>query len=219
MPKWALQVGGVSLLERSLGSCVPLLEAGFVLRLVALREHEGLLVPLLERSGVSCEVVLLDGVPAGQARSAVAGLEGVDGGLPVVVWNIDMQLLPEAFVPGWPVSGDWLLLAELEGDCWSFASVRDGLVTETAEKRRISELASVGMYGFASVGALRGLVEAEGEGAGELFLAPLYNVRVASGVPVVPVTVPAGAVVPFGTPGQLLASCARLGVGPPVELS
>jgi hypothetical protein len=77
-----------------------------------------------------------------------------------------------------PRSGNWLTLAKLDGNSWSFARIEKMQVTKTAEKIRISEWASVGLYGFQPAEVF---IEALDEfmlsntGKIEAYIAPLYN--------------------------------------------
>lgn len=221
LPKWALRVGGVTLLELSLASCVPLVRKGFEVVLVVRREHGRLLEEISSELSPKLffgfDVRWVDAAPEGQARTAVIGLEGAADDVPVAVWNVDTALLWGAGRPDLPASGHWMLLSDLPGDCWSFAAVRDGSIVEAAEKRRISDLASVGMYGFDSAGVLRRLVGSAGPG--ELFVAPLYNDVVAAGSRVRPVFVDSALVATMGTPSQLRRECRRRGWSLPAEMA
>lgn len=92
------------------------------------------------------------------------------------------------------------------GDHWSFARVDDsGLVRETAEKVRISEWATTGMYHFADAERFVRLATARvaraDRSGGEFYVAPLYNDLITEGGRVI--TDRADPVHPIGTPDEL----------------
>ena len=101
-----------------------------------------------------------------------------------------------------------------EGDRWSFARAAGAdtdRVIETAEKVRISELCSTGLYHFACAADFRDAFEAEAarlaaaERPGELYVAPLYNHLIAAGRDVRYRLLPESGVVFFGTPDEYRA--------------
>ena len=92
------------------------------------------------------------------------------------------------------------------GDHWSFARIDDeGLVRETAEKNRISEWATTGMYHFADAERFVRLATARvaraDRSVGEFYVAPLYNDLIAEGGRVI--SDRADSVRPIGTPDEL----------------
>lgn len=221
IPKWALQVGGVTLLERSLMSVTSLLDAGYGLRVVT--RAIGGLAPLLERTleqtGRVADVVNLPaGPPPGQAADVYTAIDDLPDDAPLVIWNVDTFLCS---LPAVEPATNWLLLADLPGDHWSFAELADERVVRTAEKQRIAPHASTGLYGFESMAVYRDAVNRaswQDTYNGELYVAPLYNRLIGDGRVVYGHFVPASDVVGLGTPAEVLAACRTRGWSVPQEL-
>jgi dTDP-glucose pyrophosphorylase len=92
---------------------------------------------------------------------------------------------------------------------WSFARTdKMGLVTEVAEKKPISELATVGIYLFARgrdfVSATADMVAANERVNGEFYTCPVYNYMIANGARIGVYEVPMGAMSGLGTPDDLI---------------
>jgi hypothetical protein len=94
-----------------------------------------------------------------------------------------------------------------EGEHLSFARVEGGKVVEAAEKRRISPLASTGLYAFRSMALFEDVVKRHERdvlaSSRELYVAPFYNYVVAEHGPVGYDV--AETVYPIGTPDELAA--------------
>ena len=91
---------------------------------------------------------------------------------------------------------------------WSFAKVDDeGLVTEVAEKKPISDLATVGIYLFARgrdfVSAGADMIAANERIGGEFYTCPVYNYMIADGARIGVYEVPMDAMSGLGTPDDL----------------
>ena len=205
-PKWALKIGDSSILELALESLsrsrLSLDRFVFVVRL----EHTSLAEELIHKANLSStEFVPLPYTPNGQARSVEIGLRRAEVQGPFLVWNGDTHLKK-----GWDyeldVQNRWLLLSKLLGDHWSFASTTDNLVTKTSEKVRISDLASLGLYAFASPEEYFAALD-EYQGEGEQYVAPLYNSLIDQGLPVEAHVIDSSYMVPLGTPSEVAESC------------
>lgn len=160
-------------------------------------------------------VVGIPSVTSGQAASVLAGASEYVEGRPLVVYNADtvtVGSLDRLGELGPEVAGA-LGVFRADGDHWSFARCGpDGRVVETAEKRRISDLASTGLYYFATaeafLGLARSVVGRPASDAGEHYIAPMYNSVIASGGIVEAIEVEG--VVVLGTPAELVANEGRL---------
>lgn len=217
-PKWALQVGERTILDLAVASVLEeSLEVSrfiFVLKRRNLAEFQESLTTLSEGS---FEVILVDKTPNGQASSvAIALLEKrVQGEF--LVWNGDTHL-----VPGWgqgcDFAGNGLVLTNLNGDHWSFATIEAGMVSRTAEKSRISPHASVGLYNFASSRDFMDAFSAGDVTSQEVYVAPLYNYLISQGILVRAHLIPKESFFPLGTPAEVLDSAQRLGLRAPIEI-
>jgi hypothetical protein len=219
-PKWSLRIGAKSILGWAVESVLPMMREGWRLHVVALEEHVAsrCFSEAVEDLGVPFDVTTVGSSPHGQALSALAASESVSSGVPIAVWNADTHVSsgPSFFNPS---GGNWLTVAHLPGEHWSFAEVDDrGVVTRTAEKRRISPWASVGLYGFADMGVLRSAVARANQQRGEVYIAPLYNALIEEGTPVDSFVVAADRVIAMGSPEEVVASCRAMHIPIPAEL-
>lgn len=216
-PKWALDVGGKSILswalDSLLGSRLEIQRFVFVIRSTHSDEFRKALT--IEPS-TRFDVVEVEATPNGQAESVAIALRSQGLSEEFVVWNGDTHL-SKGWSDGLSLTGNWLVLSELEGDHWSFASTSGGLVTMTAEKKRISSAASVGLYSFASPDDFFVAYD-EAPKESEVYIAPLYNSLIGRGVEVRPYLIPKTKFYPLGTPSEVLSSSLRMGLSAPSEL-
>lgn len=205
-PKWALKIGETSVLELALESLSKSRISPERYVFVVRTEHKYLLQDAIGKSNLSStEFVFVQETPNGQARSVEIGLRKATVEGPFLVWNGDTHLKK-----GWDreldVQNRWLLLSKLLGDHWSFASTTENQVTKTSEKVRISDFASLGLYGFAAPEEYLDALE-EHQGEGEQYVAPLYNFLIGRGLQVEAHVIESSFVVPLGTPGEMAESC------------
>lgn len=157
----------------------------------------------------SYSIVELSDDTLGQAHTVYLGLEKfhVDVSEPLTIFNID-TFRPEFVFPEFiPKNANWLEVFYGSGDHWSFIEPGQGnSVIRTAEKDRISEYCSDGIYGFSSVSVFNSLVleaiECEQFVRGELYIAPLYNKLIAAGIPVFYSRVNESQIIFCGTPSE-----------------
>lgn len=118
----------------------------------------------------------------GQACTVLLARDLIDNDEPLLIFNADTyqqssQLRDLICNPH--VDGS-LSVFRAPGDKWSFVRTEStGRVVETAEKRRISEWASTGLYHFAHgkdfVRAADEMIAADDRVNGEFYVAPVYN--------------------------------------------
>ncbi len=153
---------------------------------VALREHEPLgIEPLLSGlGGPASRVVLLDAVTEGQLCTVLAAREYLDVDEGVLIASSDTIVSAELSTDIQecsPSCRGLISVADLAGDQWSFARTdTSGKVVEVAEKRRISNLASTGLYYFSSarefLDAADELVRRGVRTRGEFYVIPTYDI-------------------------------------------
>jgi hypothetical protein len=142
--------------------------------------------------------VRIVGLPSrthGQAHTVALGLDaaGVDAAEPIIIFNIDSFRRGFVLYPDDASADGMLETFRGSGDGWSFVLAdpqRPGRVALTAEKRRISELCSNGLYYFRTRALFDTAYRAECTtpsqlGVSEHFIAPMYNQLIASGLVVV----------------------------------
>lgn len=208
-PKPMIDVLGVPMYARSTSSLPLHLASRLVF--VCLREQletYPLDDDIRSRFGKDAVVVALDDVTEGQACTVLAAAGVLEPGLPLVVHNADTIFRSdlEGTMRRHPSASGLLGVFRAEGDHWSFARTdRNGVVTETAEKQRISDWASTGLYVFKSaelfVDAAEKALAEDDRGRGEFYIAPLYNRLISAGLEVRMDI--ADEVWPLGTPAEL----------------
>lgn len=134
------------------------------------------------------EIVMLQAPTEGQAETVKIGIEeaNVPDDESILIFNID------TFRPGFRLPkltkecDGYLECFEGDGDNWSYArthdNTADGVVLETAEKRKISNFCSTGIYWFKEAGYfMHAYMLNNGKTYGstrELYVAPLYNILI-----------------------------------------
>ncbi len=182
VPKYAIEVRGRTMFAwamESLRHFLPLGTATFVVR--AEDRPEEFLRRELRPFGVEDPAIVpLDHVTDGQATTvllALRTLRGRERAGGLVVYNIDTYVEPHAF-DGVEIRGDgWIPVFRAPGTHWSFARLGSAnRVLEVAEKRRISEWATVGLYYFRSFRLFEACYRlSDYRGYREKFVAPLYQ--------------------------------------------
>tara|TARA_B100001093_G_C26568957_1_gene902078 strand:+ start:47 stop:745 length:699 start_codon:yes stop_codon:yes gene_type:complete len=93
---------------------------------------------------------------------------------PVIIWNIDtirLHSFPEKLL-----GENFMELFTGNGNHWSFAKVKDGRIILVAEKKRISEYCSTGLYGFKDLETFRkAFLKTYKNQSIERYVAPIYN--------------------------------------------
>lgn len=225
VPKYMLDLHGAPVFDHALGSFAGLF--GQERFLVICRDIAD--TPAFVRARAAAlglapdrlDLVVLERETAGQAETLARGLRaaGVVGATPITIFNID------TFRPGFAhpdrfdiaaVDG-YLEVFTAPGEHWSFVRPLPGTdrVLEVAEKRRISDLCSDGLYHFRSAAAFLELfAEVETRDpttlqGGEFYVAPLYNAAIARGADIRHVLIPADRIRFCGTPEEYTALLAR----------
>jgi NDP-sugar pyrophosphorylase family protein len=159
---------------------------------IALQEHEtefGLLEMIKKYVKEQFQLVLIDEVTEGQLCTVLAAKSIINTDESLLVISSDtliegglMSDLPSALED---VDGIISVL-NLPGEQWSFAKVDSyGKVIEVAEKTRISDLASTGMYYFKSGAKLveeaDRLISNNERTRGEFYIMPIYQKLIDSG--------------------------------------
>lgn len=132
--------------------------------------------------GISLHTIkLLKKVTDGQATTVLEAADFLQDEDQLLIYNIDTFIDKNTFKIE-SIRGDGFILGFIaEGDKWSFMKINDhGLITAIAEKRPISNIATIGLYYFKSFnlfkrfysitfGAGKNLVN------GEKYIAEIYN--------------------------------------------
>ena len=216
VPKYEIQARGRHLFDWALSSLAHFLTAGCRVIFVCLKENcsgDFLRERLSGMRLADVRVCELAGVTDGQATSAYESRGHWRLDDPLLIYNIDTRIDAASLKPSLirPRSDGWMPCARMAGGHWSFVALgKDGWAVEVAEKRRISEYASLGLYWFARAGeyvsAYEHMQKENGEWSkGERFVAPLYKHFIRIGKKISISELPVSMVDVLGTPDELEA--------------
>ncbi len=164
----------------------------------------------------SAQIVPVARLTEGTACTILLARETFDNDAPLLVVNSDQlvdfscqDFVDDARRRG--LDGSILVFRDPHRDPkWSFAAVdEDGLVTEVAEKKPISDFATVGIYlfmeGSSFVRAAIDMIANNDRVNGEFYTCPVYNYMIRAGARIGIYEVPFNAMTGLGTPGDLEA--------------
>ena len=160
---------------------------------------------------VDVHIVELKELTDGQATSAYLSRELWNAEWPLLIYNIDTYVNPSALRPVDIRCGSdgWVPCFEGLGEHWSFVKLgADGWAVDLAEKQRISDYASIGLYWFSRAGRFvelydRFFSESENLVRGEKYIAPLYRQLLGEGGKVSLSNLRPSDVHVLGTPAEL----------------
>jgi NDP-sugar pyrophosphorylase family protein len=191
MPKPLIDVKGKTMIERVVGNLTCHADHRFIFLVLAehLKQYD-LEGKLRHYGGPQTVIVPVDQVTEGAACTVLLAEKSIDTDQPLMIANSD-QLVDidiNDYVDGAIDSGlDGSIMIFRDHDPkWSFAAIdKQGYVTEVAEKRPISDLATVGIYFFKSgrqfCSAARQMIRKNIRVNNEFYVCPVYNEMIASG--------------------------------------
>lgn len=189
VPKPLIEVKGRPMYSWAMDS-LPLRVANRVI-FICLREHLNDLA--LEQdintrySSLNPVIIPLDDVTEGQACTVLEAREYIKTDEPLIIYNADTYCVSSSDNAYTNLSENVdgiISVFNAEGDKWSFARMDEtGRVVETAEKKRISEWATTGLYHFTRgqdfvLHAEKMIAENERVN-NEFYVAPVYNRMIA----------------------------------------
>jgi UDP-N-acetylglucosamine diphosphorylase / glucose-1-phosphate thymidylyltransferase / UDP-N-acetylgalactosamine diphosphorylase / glucosamine-1-phosphate N-acetyltransferase / galactosamine-1-phosphate N-acetyltransferase len=134
------------------------------------------------------EIVPLTRVTEGQAATVLEARRMIDNDEPLLIYNADTYMVSalESHLAALPPEVDGVIsVFRTPGDRWSFARTEGERVVETAEKRRISDLATTGLYHFTRghdfVRHADAMIAEDDRSGGEFYVIPVYNRMIAAG--------------------------------------
>ncbi|MDU6434062.1 MAG: glycosyltransferase family 2 protein [Pantoea sp.] len=156
-------------------------------------------------------IIELEELTDGQATSAYLSREVWNPDWPLLIYNIDTYVKPHALTPANIRAGSdgWVPCFQVPGEHWSFVKLgNDGWAVDLAEKQRISDHASIGLYWFGNAGRYvelydRFFSEPKNLVRGEKYIAPLYRQLLLEGGKVSLSDLPPSDVHVLGTPAEL----------------
>lgn len=214
-PKYKLDINGQSVFEKSVRSFENYFDTDKFLFLVRSDFNAAEYVAeSAESMGIrDFSIVIFDQETQGQADTVYQGLAKAESFFspdePLYIFNID------TFRPGFKKSSKsdnagYLEVFKGEGTHWSFALPGENEnVLKTAEKDRISDLCSNGLYFFKTRSIFNSSFEHSVrenlKEKGEFYIAPLYNHLIKNGLTVSYELIPASEIVFCGTPDEYKA--------------
>ncbi|EDX79078.1 Nucleotidyl transferase family [Brevundimonas sp. BAL3] len=219
-PKPFIDVEGTPMIEHVLRNVTP---AGAKTHILLRREHmasEQEIVADFERRGISVHAV--EELTEGTACTLLLARSAFDTNEPLLVANSDqyVDFSVADFVDDCVrrnLDGSILVFKDPTKDPkWSFARLNEQeLVTEVAEKKAISDLATVGIYFFRRgdqfVSAAIDMIARNERVHGEFYTCPVYNYMIANGQKIGVYEIPQSAMSGLGTPDDLDAYLRRNG--------
>jgi NDP-sugar pyrophosphorylase family protein len=212
LPKPFIDVAGVPMIERVLSNILP---SGGRATILLRRDHIENHAPNADRlQGQGHTVHVVESLTEGTACTILLARGQIDDDRPLLIANSDqlVDFSVDAFV------GD-CMARNLDGSIvvfrdptrdpkWSYARLgNDGLVAEVAEKKAISDLATVGIYLFRKgsdfVNAAIDMIAHNDRVNNEFYTCPVYNYVIKAGRRIGVYEVPASAMHGLGTPRDL----------------
>lgn len=132
-------------------------------------------------------ILELDYLTDGQAATALLADSEFTKDEPVIIYNIDTYVCEDS-IKRTEVTGDGFIpVFRAEGDKWSFIKVdEDGQIIDVVEKKRISDLATIGFYYFKSwqmyCDYYNKYADAIKSEYREVYIAPLYHYMLKDGL-------------------------------------
>jgi len=176
-PKWTIKIGNQTMFELALQSIKPLRQTNEKIILIVLERDRFDLLEIISRiQDENIQIITLNHSTSGQAETVLLGLKQIKIKEieRLVVWCSD-SVINDLSSEYKTLVSNHLVLAKMPGDQWSFAKVSGKKVIKTTEKKRISPLASIGLYFFQSINEYLDLEIINGFEYGESYIAPLYN--------------------------------------------
>lgn len=187
-PKPLIEVNGKPMLYHAFQSVknVPYRKVVFI----ALREHEeqyGVRTIIEQQITTPFELILLDEVTEGQLCTVLTAADFFEENEGLLIAASDSYIESDINNELLHANADGVIsVCNLPGEQWSFAKTNDkGDVIEVAEKTRISDFASTGIYYFKNAKQFQQLAEElvtkKETTKGEYYIMPLYNKLIAQG--------------------------------------
>lgn len=189
-PKYQLDIFGQSMFEWSVSSFIEYFNSETFLFITRdAYDAVSFIQEKISKLGIKkYHIVTLNELTRGQAETVFIGLEKakIDLSEDIFIFNIDTKLNKFSIPKWYKECQGYLEVFKGKGDHWSFAQIdTNDNVVKTAEKERISDLCSNGLYYFASVSLFNQAYWHSIDNAkfekGEIYIAPLYNYLIEHG--------------------------------------
>jgi dTDP-glucose pyrophosphorylase len=191
LPKPLIRIFGKPMIKLVVDS-LALPEANYIF--IVQKEHRVKyhLDDVLDEIIPGCTLVEVDGLTDGAAVTTLAAKDLIDNDTPLIISNSDQVVVWDSLAfQSLLASQGVIALFQADDSKWSFAKISDdGLITEVAEKKVISNNASVGIYGWESgsdyVRYAEQMISKDLRTNNEFYIAPVYNEAISDGKKIVP---------------------------------
>lgn len=209
-PKHRISINGESMFWYSMRSLTSFFDEEFVFVCLEAHDDRPFIRSECARLGIEhYDIVEIPEITDGQATTVMKAKEHVSSDEGILIYNIDTYI-EEDVIKKETVRGDgWIPVFRTEGDRWSFTELDGEQVSRVAEKERISDLATAGLYYFGQLSDYTAAYAERGDSIkaeyGEKYIAPLYNWLIENGKTVYPEIIPEDRVHVLGTPEDLIS--------------
>lgn len=188
-PKPLIDVEGVPMIQAVVDSLN--IDGTYIFIVQKIHSVQYHLLDVLSEMVPGCVIVEIDEPTDGAARTSLAAKKYVDNNNPLIIANSDqiVEWDSSEFV-SLLTNYDTIALFKDTDPKWSFAKIDEGLVSEVAEKKVISDNASVGIYGWSRgsdyVKYAEQMINKNIRTNNEFYICPVYNESIAGGNNVIP---------------------------------
>jgi dTDP-glucose pyrophosphorylase len=147
---------------------------------------------VLDEIAPGCSIVEVEGLTEGAASTSLLAKDLINNDTPLVIANSDQIVKWDlvSFLKLLAISDGITAVFEANDPKWSYVTSDDGVsVTGVVEKQVVSNIANVGIYGWASgaeyVLAAEKMIAKDIRTNGEFYIAPAYNEAIANGAHIV----------------------------------
>lgn len=192
-PKPLIDVDGKPMIQRVVDNLG--VDANFIFIVQQEHREKYNLDTFLNLIAPGCNIISIDKVTQGAACTVLLAQLAIDNENPLVIANSDqvVKFDPQDFY--YSIEADRgcdgkIMTFKATHPKWSFVKVVDGYVAEVAEKKPISDDATVGVYywkhGSDFVTAAHAMIQANDRTNGEFYVAPAFNYAINNGVRIKP---------------------------------
>ena len=161
---------------------------------------------LKKKFGNEIKVIVLDKLTDGSVCSCMAAKQYINNESPLIIHTLDIEFSPR-FNPHSlsRINEDGIILTfKSNSSNYSYAKIENNLITQTAEKKAISQNACVGIYGFKRGSDFcnysEKMISNNLRTNNEFYIAPMYNLLIDNGLKIINQEVEKMHV--FGTPEE-----------------
>jgi NDP-sugar pyrophosphorylase family protein len=147
---------------------------------------------VLDGIAPGCKIVEVDGLTDGAARTVLLAKDLIDNDTPLIISNSDQVVVWSSFEFGSVLASHSVVaLFRADDPKWSYAKIDElGLISEVAEKKVISNNASVGIYGWKTgsdyVKYAEQMIAKDIRTNNEFYIAPVYNEAILDDEKIIP---------------------------------